>query len=461
MRNQYRYSMRNHASKRTSTKILPLNASMNGRDVLCLVIAAIAIVCMLWGTKTRSTLMRELRELKDMALMGEGTTQETRLNLFSTPVIMRDGSNNEILKRAINELANLVIDKYIEVRPGLIDTMVDKGQFEWDPTHSYVRAPKNRIDFMYAKNFGMDINNAFLAWQRDRGKYAEEQFQNCIKERRTDVYDIVCQKHLVEDEWPQVYTSKAYKIVADYILSTCIQTTAVCADYSKELQARLSEGEPLVRGGLDDVWFSVHTPGVFHDEHNHDNSGLAGTFYLKASNDSGKIVWVDPRYPHSRTESLWSPREGFPGLFVEENGKPVNVEVYLFDNSKRGIAATPREGMLFLFPPWVYHQVSPTMSPDADAERAKSSPADSDVDDTARTPLWQSVGNRSQFRVAMSFNIGDSWKASVDFSSIDVFDPSAARLLRQGIISPTSADNITWMYEEDVALRTAMLKSLH
>ena len=455
-----RYAMRNDAGKRKmNARILPLNARMNGRDVVCLGMAALALLCALWGRKTRTMLVDELIELKDMALTGGHLQKETRLNLFTTTVVMRDGSKNETLMRAVDDLANLVVDKYLEVRPDLIQKMVDMEAFEWDPTHTYVRVPEDSEDMMFGKNFGYLINNMFYNWQNEQKDNAEKNARECVNERQSDIYDKVCQKHLVEDEWPEVYTSKAFEIVAQYIRSTSARTTPQGAAFVNELEEDLAKGDALVRGGLVSMWFSVHSPGVFHDEHNHEHSGLAGTFYLRSSNSSGNIVWLDPRLPHTKSNLRDVPLEGVPGQFVDASGDLIDTEIYLFKDGRRGIAAAPSDGLLVLFPPWTYHQVGPTAETYTDA--AKSSPsAATNVDDSSHTARWQTDVDRSSFRVALSFNIHNGWTTSVDYSTIDLYDPSAAELLRQNFISPTKVDNVTWMYSEDEELRKAMLASV-
>ena len=80
------------------------------------------------------------------------------------------------------------------------------------------------------------------------------------------------------------------------------------------------------------TWASVHSEGGRHPLHDHPDTLIAGTFYIHAPPDAGRIVFHDPMRAVVDTVS----NEAVEGL---------------------NIAVKPVPGMVVLFPPWLGHEV--------------------------------------------------------------------------------------------------------
>ena len=78
------------------------------------------------------------------------------------------------------------------------------------------------------------------------------------------------------------------------------------------------------------IWTSIHSNGSSHDAHHHYKSALSGAFYVTTPENSGSIVFYDPR-------------GSLPPF-----GKTLRI--------------IPSPGKLVIFPSWVVHNVQPTLS---------------------------------------------------------------------------------------------------
>ena len=277
----------------------------------------------------------------------------------------------------------------------------------------------------------------------DKRSDAEQLYDQCTTAmRKKNATDSLCHKVMIDNEWKEVYASDAYKTVADYILAAAAASSPVGARAVKKIEDMRKRGEVVHRNGFDDIWFSVHKPGVSHQMHLHPGTGLAGTLYLRSSRDSGRIVFFDPRRPRIRLAKNYRPNPNVPDGWLNEEGTPVDTELFLFGNGRRGVSIAPTDGLLLFFPSWVYHLVQVTKGAD-DASIFELSDTDP-----------------STYRVALSFNLEGSWKDTADLSSIDLYDPNATQLLQQDIIAPTVADRSTWMYSRNETIKHEMLDSL-
>lgn len=92
---------------------------------------------------------------------------------------------------------------------------------------------------------------------------------------------------------------------------------------------------------ITDLWANVNDQDFAHRQHAHPNNFLAGVYYVAVPENSGEIVFYDPR----------------PQAHVLE---PKVRERNLYNSAKRRV--TPRAGMLLLFPAWLEHSVDPNLS---------------------------------------------------------------------------------------------------
>jgi uncharacterized protein (TIGR02466 family) len=88
-----------------------------------------------------------------------------------------------------------------------------------------------------------------------------------------------------------------------------------------------------------EAWGNIHEQGGYNKLHIHREAVLSGVFYLSRPDDSGKIVFHDPR----------------PGtLFSRPFGLGVNkwAEIHM----------SPATGSMLMFPNWMEHSVEPNLS---------------------------------------------------------------------------------------------------
>jgi uncharacterized protein (TIGR02466 family) len=88
-------------------------------------------------------------------------------------------------------------------------------------------------------------------------------------------------------------------------------------------------------------WATLSAPGEALNLHDHPNNYLCGVYYIKADEDSGGIVFRDPR----RSRLMFDIR-------VDKRDR-INGPLFTF---------VPKEGMLPLFPSWLEHLVEPNRS---------------------------------------------------------------------------------------------------
>ena len=217
---------------------------------------------------------------------------------------------------------------------------------------------------------GAEVNNLFFEWQQAKDVNMLSKRGPCMDEatrrRRaatdsdgvtSDEDSIIeamrrCEDEAMRGHWYELYGSEEYKKISAFIRNSL----------RSYMSALGLEGDAASRGTTESTpdggevlwtWASVHNEGGRHPLHDHPDTLIAGTFYLHAPEDAGRIVFHDPRRAFAASSS---------GDRVEG----------------MNIAVKPVPGMVVLFPPWVGHEVEPTSS--------------------------------GEERVAISFNLRGKWK---------------------------------------------------
>ena len=118
-------------------------------------------------------------------------------------------------------------------------------------------------------------------------------------------------------------------------------------------------------------WTSVHKDGIRHPIHAHPDTTLAGTIYLRVPREgAGAIVWSDPRGLRYKGE--------IGDVDCSRRRDEIDCDDFLALGSNT-VRVVPETGTIVLFPPWLRHQVEPTL------------------------------GNGDSPRVAFSFNLMGNW----------------------------------------------------
>ena len=96
---------------------------------------------------------------------------------------------------------------------------------------------------------------------------------------------------------------------------------------------------------MGNMWANINPPGGMNRPHLHPNSHFSGVYYIKAPQNSGKLVFNEPR----------------PGAHMvmptRKQGKPPS---HLW----REVHIDPLEGRIVIFPSWLWHCVEPNESDD-------------------------------------------------------------------------------------------------
>jgi uncharacterized protein (TIGR02466 family) len=108
--------------------------------------------------------------------------------------------------------------------------------------------------------------------------------------------------------------------------------------YKEELLSR----EPIIGN----MWANINPPGGYNRPHIHPNSHFSGVYYIKAPQNSGDIVFNDPR--------------SGAHMIMPERVKDIKPPSHLW----REVRINPLEGRLIMFPSWLWHCVDPNESND-------------------------------------------------------------------------------------------------
>jgi len=133
--------------------------------------------------------------------------------------------------------------------------------------------------------------------------------------------------------------------------------------HSKNLDASNKEFEPLInelynmqneiyqeewldrKPVLGNIWANLNPPGGYNRPHIHPNCLWSGVYYVKAIEDSGKLVCNDPR----------------PGI---QMNMPIRKDGQPPQHLWRECHLTPIPGRIIMFPAWLWHCVEPNNSND-------------------------------------------------------------------------------------------------
>ncbi len=92
---------------------------------------------------------------------------------------------------------------------------------------------------------------------------------------------------------------------------------------------------------ISSMWSIINKGGASNSKHHHGNSSISAAYYVRAPENSGNIVFYDPRPA--------------PIYFHPLSKKPNNLNAMV--NS-----ITPKEGVLVLFPSYLEHSVDKNLS---------------------------------------------------------------------------------------------------
>ena len=108
--------------------------------------------------------------------------------------------------------------------------------------------------------------------------------------------------------------------------------------YKEELLSR----EPIIGN----MWANINPPGGYNRPHIHPNSHFSGVYYIKAPQNSGEIVFNDPR--------------SAAHMVMPDRVKDIKPPSHLW----REVRVNPLEGRMLMFPSWLWHCVEPNGSND-------------------------------------------------------------------------------------------------
>ena len=105
------------------------------------------------------------------------------------------------------------------------------------------------------------------------------------------------------------------------------------------------EGYEKQKIEITQMWANQQDNGSVHPPHGHSNCILSGVYYIKAAENSGNIVFNDPR----STSHMAMP--------VRKKGEPPK---HLW----REVRVNPMVGRIIMFPAWLWHCVDPNNTND-------------------------------------------------------------------------------------------------
>lgn len=92
------------------------------------------------------------------------------------------------------------------------------------------------------------------------------------------------------------------------------------------------------------MWSIINPPGSSNQAHIHPGCQWSGVYYIQAPEDSGNIVFTDPRTENLMHQPRYQPKRTRP----KHCWTKVNF--------------TPTAGKMIIFPSWLYHSVLPNLS---------------------------------------------------------------------------------------------------
>ena len=97
---------------------------------------------------------------------------------------------------------------------------------------------------------------------------------------------------------------------------------------------------------MGNMWANINPPGGYNRPHINPNSHFSGVYYIKAPQNSGEIVFNDPR--------------SAAHMVMPERVKDIKPPSHLW----REVRVNPLEGRMLMFPSWLWHCVEPNGSND-------------------------------------------------------------------------------------------------
>ena len=94
--------------------------------------------------------------------------------------------------------------------------------------------------------------------------------------------------------------------------------------------------DPKCKTIVTDCWANINSPGSYNRKHTHFNSMLSGVYYPSVPDNSGQIVFTDPRIQAYVITLPVTKKTGF---------------------TSRQIRRAPQAGEFILFPSWLEHSV--------------------------------------------------------------------------------------------------------
>ena len=175
------------------------------------------------------------------------------------------------------------------------------------------------------------LNELFFAWQAD---------QNALPVSRQDA------------AYRSLTDNTEFKTLRGMFSSYAVKFLASTGKDPEWLAARSAELDPATLF----CWATVAADGSFHMSHTHPRHLISGVYYSRIpAVSSGSIVFDDPR----------GPRWPFDGRYIHH----------------------PTPGELILFPSWLVHQVTPTLSPEGETRVSWSCNTKGSWEDTADVNL--------------------------------------------------------------------------
>ena len=114
-----------------------------------------------------------------------------------------------------------------------------------------------------------------------------------------------------------------------------------------KMQMEINKEELLSREPIiGNMWANINPPGGYNRPHIHPNSHFSGVYYIKAPQNSGEIVFNDPR--------------SAAHMIMPERVKNIKPPSHLW----REVRVNPLEGRMLMFPSWLWHCVEPNESND-------------------------------------------------------------------------------------------------
>ena len=112
------------------------------------------------------------------------------------------------------------------------------------------------------------------------------------------------------------------------------------------MQEEIFEKEYLTeKPVLGNMWANINYPGGYNRPHLHPNSLFSGVYWIKAPEKSGNLM-------------LYEPRQGAQCTMPNRKKGKVPPELW------REVHYKPKEGMIIMFPSWLWHEVQPNNSND-------------------------------------------------------------------------------------------------